>query len=531
MIEMGDPLNELHHDIGQDSTQNNDENTAWNQSSGGESFDPDSTDYNDTMDYVPFSSRPETYIVPILFAIIFVIGILGNGTLIAIFMKHRTMRNVPNMYIVSLAVGDLFVILFCVPFTSTVYTVDSWPYGEFVCKFSEFIKDLSIGVSVFTLTALSADRYFAIADPMRKLHGRRATRITCITIAGIWLVSIGFALPSAIFSYVRDFSHQDPGRVFYVCYPFPPDHPFGDKYPQMMVMFHFLAYYAIPLFFIGYFYIIMARHLVLSTRNMPGESQGQAKQMQGRRKVAKMILSFVLIFALCFFPSHLFLLWFYFYPEAENGFNDFWHACRITGFCLSFINSCINPITLYCVSGTFRKQYNEHLFCWCCCRTDPRRTPQEAMLLRQAGFACGCSLTGVQQIHHGHTHTGAAGPGLALHANHLRTSHSPSQHHHHVHKKSFRGERDSAVNQQTKAIVVVGGKSASSPTTTNGNIHLNNAAPGSPWSRKNSSSTTPSGSDGGGGGGGGAIPLTHIVTSSQHKSSPRNKQLADENSC
>lgn len=57
MIEMGDPLNELHHDIGQDSTQNNDENTAWNQSSGGESFDPDSTDYNDTMDYVPFSSR------------------------------------------------------------------------------------------------------------------------------------------------------------------------------------------------------------------------------------------------------------------------------------------------------------------------------------------------------------------------------------------------------------------------------------------------------------------------------------------
>lgn len=55
--------------------------------------------------------------------------------------------------------------------------------------------------------------------------------------------------------------------------------------PQMMVMFHFLAYYAIPLFFIGYFYIIMARHLVLSTRNMPGESQGQAKQMQGRRKV------------------------------------------------------------------------------------------------------------------------------------------------------------------------------------------------------------------------------------------------------
>lgn len=52
---------------------------------------------NDTLDYVPYSARPETYIVPILFAIIFVIGVMGNGTLIGIFVKHRTMRNVPNM--------------------------------------------------------------------------------------------------------------------------------------------------------------------------------------------------------------------------------------------------------------------------------------------------------------------------------------------------------------------------------------------------------------------------------------------------
>lgn len=53
-----------------------------------------------------------------------------------------------------------------------------------MCKFSEFTKDLSVGVSVFTLTALSADRYFAIVDPMRKLTGRRATRITIISIIG-----------------------------------------------------------------------------------------------------------------------------------------------------------------------------------------------------------------------------------------------------------------------------------------------------------------------------------------------------------
>lgn len=53
---------------------------------------------NETDGYVPYRDRPETYIVPVLFAIIFIIGVLGNGTLIRIFIEHRNMRNVPNMY-------------------------------------------------------------------------------------------------------------------------------------------------------------------------------------------------------------------------------------------------------------------------------------------------------------------------------------------------------------------------------------------------------------------------------------------------
>jgi hypothetical protein len=73
--------------------------------------------------YVPYNKRPETYIVPVLFALIFVVGVLGNGTLVLIFIRHRNMRNVPNTYIFSLALGDLLVIVICVPFISTLYTV------------------------------------------------------------------------------------------------------------------------------------------------------------------------------------------------------------------------------------------------------------------------------------------------------------------------------------------------------------------------------------------------------------------------
>ena len=46
--------------------------------------------------YTPYADRPETYIVPVVFALIFVVGVLGNGTLVVIFLRHRAMRNIPN---------------------------------------------------------------------------------------------------------------------------------------------------------------------------------------------------------------------------------------------------------------------------------------------------------------------------------------------------------------------------------------------------------------------------------------------------
>ncbi|XP_068913970.1 neuropeptide CCHamide-1 receptor isoform X1 [Tenebrio molitor] len=311
--------------------------------------------------YIPYNERPETYFVPVLFFLIFIVGVLGNGTLVVIFLRHRTMRNVPNTYILSLALADLLVIVTSVPFTSIIYTVESWPWGEAICKVSETAKDISIGVSVFTLTALSADRFFAIVDPLKKFHtnsgGRKATRITLCIAISIWILAILCAIPAAIGSHLMDIKGQ-----FVVCYPFPP-HWLNNKYPQVMVILRFLILYIIPLTIIAIFYLNMANHLIVSTRNVPGEVQGTQRQIRARKKVAITVLIFVLVFAVCFLPSHMFMLFFYFHPNAEDLFNAFWHYLRIIGFCLSYLNSCANPVALYWVSGAFRKHFNRYLLC------------------------------------------------------------------------------------------------------------------------------------------------------------------------
>ncbi|XP_049290068.1 neuropeptide CCHamide-1 receptor-like [Anopheles funestus] len=314
--------------------------------------------------YTPYELRPETYIVPILFAAIFIIGVLGNGTLIIVFLRHRAMRNVPNTYILSLALADLLLIVTTVPFTSIIYTLDSWPWGSLLCTSSEFIKDVSIGVSVFTLVALSGDRFFAIVDPLRKFHahggGRRATRMTITTAVLIWLLAIAFAIPAIIGSHIKTvIVNKDVS--FYFCYPFPDE--WGPQYARGMVLGKFLIYYAVPLFIIGIFYALIARHLIHSAKHVPGEMQGTVRQIKARRKVAVTVLAFVVIFGICFLPSHLFMLWFYYNPNFNEDYNGFWHVLRIVGFCLSFANSCANPVALYCVSGAFRKHFNRYLLC------------------------------------------------------------------------------------------------------------------------------------------------------------------------
>lgn len=76
------------------------------------------------------------FIIPVIFALIFLCGVVGNGLLIAIVLRNKEMRNTPNILILSLALGDLVLITISVPFTAPIYTLPSWPFGLTICKVS-----------------------------------------------------------------------------------------------------------------------------------------------------------------------------------------------------------------------------------------------------------------------------------------------------------------------------------------------------------------------------------------------------------
>ncbi|PVD28576.1 hypothetical protein C0Q70_11166 [Pomacea canaliculata] len=222
------------------------------------------------------------------------------------------------------------------------------------------MQSLSLGVTVFTLTALSVDRYLAIVDPMSKHTGK--TQATTLAVsAGIWVLSFILALPDIFLSSVveRSMGQESPKRF---CFNFA-EH-YEPMIPKIYYLARFIIYFALPVCIIACFYMLMAQILIRSGKQIPCEGKGgglnQQRQIAARKKVARVVLSFVLIFIVCWLPRHIYLLWFYF---DDSLYNDFWNVFKILGFCLTYINSCVNPFALYLLSSQFRKYYNRYLFC------------------------------------------------------------------------------------------------------------------------------------------------------------------------
>lgn len=315
-------------------------------------------------------------VVPIIFVILMVVGVVGNGILIYAVFANKCMRNTPNVLIVSLSIGDMVLLLMSAPFSSIHFTFEEWLFGEVMCRSNEYLQTLSVGVSVFTLTALSGDRFFAIVFPMSKHKGKPKLKIA-ITVASIWILSALLAIPEAINMHI----HENGDKKY--CYID------NDEFAKIFTMVKFIVLFVVPLLIIGFFYCMMAAILVTSSRRIPCEtttgsvvSRQQQRQIEARVKVAKVVLSFVLLFILCWLPRYVYLLWFYW---AENGeMNEYWMTLKVVAFCLMFIYSSINPYALYFLSSQFRRYYNKYLF-RCCPKSYRPIQPESASAMLYNG--------------------------------------------------------------------------------------------------------------------------------------------------
>uniref|UniRef100_A0A671T861 Gastrin-releasing peptide receptor n=1 Tax=Sinocyclocheilus anshuiensis TaxID=1608454 RepID=A0A671T861_9TELE len=300
-------------------------------------------------------------VIATVYALLITAGLIGNVTLIRTFCIVKSMRNVPNLFMSSLALGDVLLLVTCAPVDASKFLADEWLFGRMGCKLIPFIQLTSVGVSVFTLTALAADRYKAIVKPM-DIQTSKASLKVCLRAASIWLLSMILAIPELVFSDLHYFHIPETNETFKACAPYP--HA-GDLHSKIHSMASFLILYIIPLFIISVYYIFIARSLIQSAINIPVEGNAHIRrQIESRIRLAKTVLVFVGLFAICWLPNHVIYLYrSYHYTEVDTSMAHF--ISSVCARILAFTNSCVNPFALYLLCKSFRKQFNKQLCCCC----------------------------------------------------------------------------------------------------------------------------------------------------------------------
>uniref|UniRef100_A0A182N401 G-protein coupled receptors family 1 profile domain-containing protein n=1 Tax=Anopheles dirus TaxID=7168 RepID=A0A182N401_9DIPT len=78
-------------------------------------------------------------IIP-LYAIIFLLSVVGNLLVILTLAQNKRMRTVTNVYLLNLAISDLLLGVFCMPFTLVGQVLRRFVFGRVMCKLIPYFQ-------------------------------------------------------------------------------------------------------------------------------------------------------------------------------------------------------------------------------------------------------------------------------------------------------------------------------------------------------------------------------------------------------
>lgn len=128
------------------------------------------------------------------------ITILGNMIIILCFIKYKNLRTYSNYYILSMSVSDFIIGFFCMPFYaySTSFNNGYWSFGLVYCHIWLFLSEISHTTCVFTILAISFDRFVCVIYPIRyRIWSIKKHVLTFLCL--IWFSSLVNYVPIYIF--------------------------------------------------------------------------------------------------------------------------------------------------------------------------------------------------------------------------------------------------------------------------------------------------------------------------------------------
>ncbi|CAB3382684.1 Hypothetical predicted protein [Cloeon dipterum] len=328
-----------------------------------------------------------------LYSLIFLLAVVGNVLVILTLVQNQRMRTITNVFLLNLAVSDLLLGVFCMPFTLIGALLRDFVFGELMCKLIPYSQAVSVSVSVWTLVAISVERYYAICHPLRSRHWQTLSHAYRL-IAAVWLGSFVLMTPVATLSELQPTSQGH--------------HKCREKWPHLDYerAYNLLldaALLVVPLIALTATYVLISRtlwrgmkaearysnkdgnlevymglngtpltrrqsSLRASTRGRPRALQQEhlngsnllrrtnaEKSLMSKKRVIQMLFVVVLEFFLCWTPLYVINTIALFDNMAV------YSGLGYTGISffqlLAYSSSCCNPITYCFMNASFRKSF------------------------------------------------------------------------------------------------------------------------------------------------------------------------------
>ncbi|XP_060951305.1 urotensin-2 receptor [Limanda limanda] len=281
--------------------------------------------------------------------VMFVMGVAGN-TYTLVITRSAALRRTGSMYvyIVNLALADLLY-LSTIPFVVCTYFVHDWLFGDAGCRILLSLDLLTMHASVFTLVAMSLERYRAVARPF-SAH-RNSTRKRRLTAGIIWGLAFVLTLPMMVMIRLSEGRPGAAGPGKRICFPTWTHEAF-----KAYITVLFCTSVLVPGLVIVGLYVGLARRYWAAQASLGGSSRSALRKGL-KQKVVSMIFSIVAAYWACFLPFWGWQLAKLFSAESLRALSPAAHNyVNFFVTCLTYGNSCINPF-LYTLLTRNYKDY------------------------------------------------------------------------------------------------------------------------------------------------------------------------------
>ncbi|KAJ0012905.1 hypothetical protein NQD34_017239 [Periophthalmus magnuspinnatus] len=301
---------------------------------------------------VTLKSDLTTIFFPILYIIVFALGLPANLMAIYVFLIRVKKKHPSSIYMANLALADLLFVIWIPLKIAYHFNGNDWIYGEPLCKVLVGFFYGNMYCSILFIACLSVQRYWVVAHPLS--HQRKNNKVAigvCVAIwAFIWLTTI------PLYLYDQTAKLKDPNIT--TCHDVniikDPQNPFRSvQLPFYYFIFMGLVVFLVPCVVIIVAYIMLLRAL--------GNSMEDSSAAKNRHKAVVLIVVVMVTFVVCFIPSNIMLV--VHYSLLKDGLANNGYSFYISTLCLASLNSCLDPFIYYFVSDDFRNHVKNTLLC------------------------------------------------------------------------------------------------------------------------------------------------------------------------